>query len=140
MQNKAKVKIGKMNISIATIKDYDNEQRTINNKRYSKQTQFKPNLHFTAENTEYAEKKDISVSDCLIGKYALYAISPCSLRTRRLMKNKAKTNPLKANLKRARMKLNFYSTTLYENRLADNPQKANNNPIGKERIIKGDKK
>jgi len=42
MQNKANVKIGKMNTSIATIKDYDNEQRTINNERYSKQTQFKP--------------------------------------------------------------------------------------------------
>jgi hypothetical protein len=26
MQNKAKVKIGKMNVSIATIKDYDSEQ------------------------------------------------------------------------------------------------------------------
>jgi len=42
MQNKANVKIGKINISIATIKDYDNEQRTINNERYSKQTQSKP--------------------------------------------------------------------------------------------------
>jgi hypothetical protein len=42
MQNKANVKIGKMNISIATIKDYDKEQRTINNERYSKQTQSKP--------------------------------------------------------------------------------------------------
>jgi len=28
----------------------------------------------------------------------------------------------------------------YENKLADSPQKANNNPIGKKRIIKGDKK
>ena len=42
MQNKANDKIGKMNTSIATIKDYDNEQRTINNERYSKQTQTKP--------------------------------------------------------------------------------------------------
>ncbi|MHC4792480.1 MAG: hypothetical protein ACYS8Y_13820 [Planctomycetota bacterium] len=31
--NKAKVKIGKMNISIATIKDYDNEQRSTHNER-----------------------------------------------------------------------------------------------------------
>jgi len=31
-----------MNISIATIKDYDNEQRTTNNERYSKQSQSKP--------------------------------------------------------------------------------------------------
>jgi len=30
MQNKANVKIGKINVSIATIKDYDNEQRTTN--------------------------------------------------------------------------------------------------------------
>jgi len=44
MQNKANVKIGKMNTSIATIKDYDNEQRTINNERYSKQSQTKPIL------------------------------------------------------------------------------------------------
>jgi len=42
MQNKANFKIGKMNISIATIKDYDKEQRTINNERYSKQTQSNP--------------------------------------------------------------------------------------------------
>jgi hypothetical protein len=40
MQNKAKVKIGKMNISVATIKDYNNKQRTTNNERYSKQSQF----------------------------------------------------------------------------------------------------
>jgi len=44
MQNKADVKIDKMNIRIATIKDYDNEQRTTNNEPYSKQTQFKANL------------------------------------------------------------------------------------------------
>jgi hypothetical protein len=42
MQNKANVKIGKMNIRISIIKDYDKEQRTINNERYSKQTQTKP--------------------------------------------------------------------------------------------------
>jgi len=42
MQNKANVKMGKKNASIATIKDYDNEQRTINNERYSKQSQTKP--------------------------------------------------------------------------------------------------
>jgi len=42
LQNKANVKIGKMNISIATIKDYDKKQRTIGNERYSKQTQTKP--------------------------------------------------------------------------------------------------
>ena len=56
------------------------------------------------------------------------------------MKNKAKTNPIKANFRKARMKLNFYSTALYENKLAEDPQKANNSPIGKKRIITGDKK
>ena len=42
-----------------------------------KRTQSKPikaNLHLTAENAEYAEKKDICVSDCPIEKYALYPI------------------------------------------------------------------
>jgi hypothetical protein len=51
--------------------------------------QNKPNLHLTAENAEHAEKKSISVSDCSVERYALYPISPCSLRTRRLMENKA---------------------------------------------------
>ncbi|MHC4596348.1 MAG: hypothetical protein ACYS19_15585, partial [Planctomycetota bacterium] len=43
MQNKAKVKIGKMNISVAVIKDYSNEQRTTSNERIqnkAKQSQF----------------------------------------------------------------------------------------------------
>ncbi|MHC4459676.1 MAG: hypothetical protein ACYS0I_21770, partial [Planctomycetota bacterium] len=76
-------------------KTTNNQQRTL-----FKTKPNKANLHFTAENAEYAEKKYISVSDCSIEKYALYAISPCSgighpvdLRTRRLMKNKAKTKP-----------------------------------------------
>ncbi|MHC4595694.1 MAG: hypothetical protein ACYS19_12220 [Planctomycetota bacterium] len=89
MQNKAKVKIGKMNISIATIMDYDNKRDWTLGENEPNSNPIKANLHFTAENAEYAEKKDISVSDCSIEKYALYAISPCSLRTRRLMKNKA---------------------------------------------------
>ena len=33
MQNKANVKMGKMNINIALIKYYDNEQQTTNNER-----------------------------------------------------------------------------------------------------------
>jgi len=45
LQNKANFKIGKMSASIATIKDYDKKQRTINNERYSKQSQSKPILH-----------------------------------------------------------------------------------------------
>jgi hypothetical protein len=42
MQNKANVKIGKMNISLSAIKDYNNEQRKISNEHYSKQSQTKP--------------------------------------------------------------------------------------------------
>jgi hypothetical protein len=42
MQNKPNVKMGKMTISIATIKAYANEQRAMNNERYSKQTQSNP--------------------------------------------------------------------------------------------------
>jgi len=34
--------------------------------------QNKPNFHFTAEKAEYAEKKNICVSDCSIKKYAIY--------------------------------------------------------------------
>ena len=43
MQNKANVKIGKYSVSMEAIKDYNNKQRTINNERHSKQSQFKPN-------------------------------------------------------------------------------------------------
>jgi len=43
MQNKANFKMGNINISTAKTKAYAKEQRTMNNKRYSKQTQFKPN-------------------------------------------------------------------------------------------------
>ena len=42
MQNKANVKMGKMTISTARTKAYAKEQRTMNNERYSKQTQSKP--------------------------------------------------------------------------------------------------
>jgi hypothetical protein len=58
--------------------------------------QNKPNLHFTADNAGFAERKDICVSDCPIKKYALYPFSPRSLRTRRLMKNKPKQTQFKA--------------------------------------------
>jgi hypothetical protein len=76
--------------------------RPIKTKDYEKRwalrvEQSKPNqsqfVFLTAENTEYAEKNNICVSDCPIEKYALYPISPCSLRTRRLMNNKANFEP-----------------------------------------------
>jgi hypothetical protein len=44
MQNKPNVKMGKINISTATLKTYANKQRTMNNERYSKQTQSNPIL------------------------------------------------------------------------------------------------
>ncbi len=86
-----------MNVNKVLTKDYEEKSDWTLGENEPKTNPIKPNLHFTAENTEYAEKKDISVSYCSIKKYALYAISPCSLRTRRLMKNKAKTKPIKAN-------------------------------------------
>ncbi len=42
LQNKPNVKIGKMTVSIATLKAYAKKQRTMINERYSKQTQSKP--------------------------------------------------------------------------------------------------
>jgi hypothetical protein len=42
LQNKANVKMGKMTISTATTKAYAKKQRTMNNERYSKQSQSKP--------------------------------------------------------------------------------------------------
>jgi hypothetical protein len=47
LQNKANVKIGKMNISTAIIKAYANEQPPINNERYPKQSQIKANFKRT---------------------------------------------------------------------------------------------
>jgi len=42
MQNKPNVKMGNINISTARTKAYAKEQRTMNNERYSKQTQSNP--------------------------------------------------------------------------------------------------
>ena len=41
-QNKPNFKMGNIDISTATTKAYANEQRTMSNERYSKQTQSKP--------------------------------------------------------------------------------------------------
>ncbi|MFQ6035235.1 MAG: hypothetical protein ACE5NM_05230 [Sedimentisphaerales bacterium] len=74
-----------MNVRIIITRDYEkNMNRTLGENKPN-QSQF---VFFTAENAEYAGKKDICVSDCSIKKYTLYPISPRSLRTRRLMKNK----------------------------------------------------
>ena len=44
LQNKANVKMGNINISTPRTKAYANKQRTMNNKRYSKQSQSNPIL------------------------------------------------------------------------------------------------
>ena len=94
MQNKANFKKSQVDVTPIIIMDYEEKSNWTLGENKPNSNPIKANLHFTAENTEYAEKKVISVSDCSIEKYALYHISPCSLRTRRLMKNKAKTNPI----------------------------------------------
>ncbi|MHC4189036.1 MAG: hypothetical protein ACYTBX_17690 [Planctomycetota bacterium] len=83
-----------VNVNLYNTMDYENKSNWTLGENKPNSNPNKANLHFTAENTEYAEKKDISVSNCSIDKYALYAISPCSLRTRRLMKNKANSKPI----------------------------------------------
>ncbi len=89
MQNEPNFGKAQMNVNNVLTADYENKPNWTLGQNEPKTNPIKANLHFTAENTEYAEKKDISVSYCSIERYALYAISPCSLRTRRLMKNKA---------------------------------------------------
>ncbi|MHC4173933.1 MAG: hypothetical protein ACYTBX_06895 [Planctomycetota bacterium] len=79
-----------MNVNLYNTMDYENKSDWTLGENKPNSNPNKANLHFTAENTEYAEKKDIGVSDCSIDKYALYHISPRSLRTRRLMENKPK--------------------------------------------------
>ena len=48
-----------------------------------------PIFNFTAENAECAEQKGICVNGCPIKKYNLHLTSLRSLRTQRLMRNKA---------------------------------------------------
>jgi len=88
MQNKANFRKSQMNVSIFSQMAYENKSNWTLGENKPNSNPNKANLHFTAENTEDAEKKDICVSDCPIEKYALYPISPCSLRTWRLMENK----------------------------------------------------
>ena len=90
MQNKANFRKSQMNVNPYNTTDYENISDWTLGENKPNSKPIKANFHFTAENTEYAEKKDISVSDCSIERYALYHISPCSLRTRRLMENKPK--------------------------------------------------
>jgi hypothetical protein len=98
----------------------------------------KPNLHFTAENAEHAEKKDISVSYCSIERYALYPISPYSFRTRRLIQTPQRGAGLmknKANLLDAQMNVNSLITKYYRKNdaFAVQKNKANSKPILKQK-------
>ena len=63
LQNKANVKIGKMNISVVRIGHYDNERRTIDNERPSKQTQFK------AKQTQFLKESKMSLTSILTKDY-----------------------------------------------------------------------
>jgi len=90
MQNKANLLDTQMNVSSVKTKYYENKRLCRRGENKPNSNPIKANLHFTAENAEYAEEKNICVSVCSIEKYALYPISPRSLRTRRLMKNKPK--------------------------------------------------
>jgi len=85
MQNKPNFRKSQVNVNLYNTTDYENKSNWTLGENKANQSQF---VFFTAENAEYAEKKDIYVSDCSIEKYALYPISPRSLRTRRLMENK----------------------------------------------------
>ena len=105
MQNKANFQKSQMNVSIFPQEAYENKSNWTLGENKPNSNPIKANLHLTAENAEYAEKKDIFVSDCPIEKYALYPISPCSLRTWRLMKNKANSKPNKANFRKNECKL-----------------------------------
>jgi len=85
MQNKANFREGQMSVISYHTKGYENLGVCRLGKNKAKQSQF---VFMTAENAEYAEKNDICVSDCQIEKYALYPISLCFLRARRLIKTK----------------------------------------------------
>jgi len=86
MQNKANLRKGQTSVSFFFRRAYEKNDAWAVQKNKAKQSQF---YIFTADNAEYAEMKNICVSDCPIEKYGLYPMSPCSLRTRRLMTNKA---------------------------------------------------
>jgi hypothetical protein len=65
-QNKANVKMGKMTISPATTKPYLNEPQTMNNERYSKQTQSNPKLSPPGRNPALSEVEGTKYEPCTI--------------------------------------------------------------------------
>jgi len=60
-----------MNVNLYNTTDYENLSDWTPGENKPNSNPIKANLHFTAENTECAEKKNIYVSDCSIEKYAL---------------------------------------------------------------------
>jgi hypothetical protein len=57
MQNKAKVKMGNINISTATANAYGNEQRTMSSERHPKQSQIKANFKRRASLPSLPDKR-----------------------------------------------------------------------------------
>jgi len=66
MQNKPNVKIGNVTISPARTKAYAKEQRTMNNERYSKQTQSNPKLSPPGRNPALSEVEGTRYDPCTI--------------------------------------------------------------------------
>ena len=78
MQNKANFRNEQMNISSCITNKYEDLDIWWIGKNKPNSKPNKANLHLIAENAEYAEKKNIFVSDCSIERYAPYHISPRS--------------------------------------------------------------
>ena len=75
MQNEPNFGKAQMNVNLYNTMDYEEKSDWTPGENEPKTNPIKPNFHFTAENAEYAEKKDICVSDCSIEKYALSCFS-----------------------------------------------------------------
>ncbi len=66
MQNKANFKKSQVDVTPIIIMDYEEKSNWTLGENKPNSKPIKANLHFTAENTEHAKKKDISVSYCSI--------------------------------------------------------------------------
>ncbi|MHC4485379.1 MAG: hypothetical protein ACYS4T_09215 [Planctomycetota bacterium] len=86
-----------VNVNLYNTMDYENKSNWTLGENKPNSNPNKANLHFTAENTEYAEKKDISVSNCSIDKYALYVAN--SAVNEKQSQFKANSNPIRTQSK-----------------------------------------
>ncbi len=66
MQNEPNFGKAQMNVNKVLTKDYEEKSDWTPGENEPKTKPIKANFHFTAENAEYAEKKDIYVSYCSI--------------------------------------------------------------------------